>query len=112
MEETSRTWVGSLPDTVLRMTARSAAWFGRLREWVRSLDFTLARRFGLATRDDRVFFFLIVLVGVVAGLLGALVHTLIRLFQSVLWRSPESILEAAHQVPDWWVVAVLAFGGA
>jgi chloride channel protein, CIC family len=93
------------------MTARSAAWFGRLREWVRSLDFTLARRFGLATRDDRIFFFLIVLVGVVAGLLGALVHALIRLFQSVLWRSPESILEAARQVPDWWVVAVLAFGG-
>ncbi len=93
------------------MTARSAAWFGRLREWVRSLDFTLARRFGLATRDDRVFFFLIVLVGVVAGLLGALVHTLIRLFQSALWRSPDSILEAARQVPDWWVVAVLAFGG-
>jgi CIC family chloride channel protein len=94
------------------MTARSAAWFGRLREWGRSLDFTLARRFGLATREDRVFFFLIVLVGVVAGLLGALVHALIRLFQSVLWRSPESsLLEAAQQVPDWWKVAVLAFGG-
>lgn len=94
------------------MTERSAAWFARLREWVRSLDFTLARRFGLATREDRVFFFLIVLVGVVAGLLGAIVHALIRLFQSVLWRSPESILEAAHKVPNWWVVAVLAFGGA
>lgn len=93
------------------MTARSAAWFGRLREWVRSLDFTLARRFGLATREDRVFFFLIVLVGVVAGLLGALVHALIRLFQSVLWRSPEGILEAVREVPPWWTVAVLAFGG-
>lgn len=94
------------------MTARSEARFGRLREWVRSLDFTLARRFGLATREDRVFFFLIVLVGVIAGLLGAVVHTLIRLFQSVLWRSPESILQAVHQVPRWWVVAVLAFGGS
>ena len=94
------------------MTARSEAWFGRLREWVRSLDFTLARRFGLATREDRVFFFLIVLVGVVAGLLGAIVHALIRLFQSVLWRSPDSILEAAHQVPPWWTVSVLALGGA
>lgn len=93
------------------MTARSAAWFQRLREWVRSLDFTLARRFGLATREDRVFFFLIVLVGVIAGLLGALVHALIRLFESLLWRSPDSILEAVHQVPDWWVVGVLAFGG-
>ncbi|MFL6196568.1 MAG: chloride channel protein [Thermoanaerobaculia bacterium] len=94
------------------MTARSAALFGRLREWVRSLDFTLARRFGLATREDRVFFFLIVLVGVIAGLLGAVVHALIRLFQSVLWRSPDSILQAVHQVPRWWVVAVLAFGGS
>lgn len=94
------------------MTERSAAWFRRLREWVRSLDFTLARRFGLATREDRVFFFLIVLVGLVAGLLGALVHALIRLFQSALWRSPESILDAAQQLPDWWVVGVLAFGGA
>ena len=93
------------------MTERSAAWFRRLREWVRSLDFTLARRFGLATREDRTFFFLIVLVGVVAGLLGAIVHSLIRLFQTVLWRSPEGILESAQQLPDWWVVAVLAFGG-
>ena len=93
------------------MTERSAAWFRSLREWVRSLDFTLARRFGLATREDRVFFFLIVLVGIIAGLLGALVHALIRLFQSVLWRSPGSILEAVQEVPDWWVVAVLALGG-
>lgn len=93
------------------MTARSAAWFGRLREWVRSLDFTLARRFGLATREDRVFFFLIVLVGVIAGLLGAIVHALIRLFQSVLWRSPEGVLEAVREVPPWWTVTVLALGG-
>ena len=93
------------------MRERSAAWFRSLREWVRSLDFTLARRFGLATREDRVFFFLIVLVGIIAGLLGALVHALIRLFQSVLWRSPGSILEAVQEVPDWWVVAVLALGG-
>jgi CIC family chloride channel protein len=94
------------------MMSRSGARFGRLREWVRSLDFTLARRFGLATREDRTFFFLIVLVGVIAGLLGALVHALIRVIQSVLWRSPESILAAVQQVPRWWVVAVLAFGGA
>ncbi|HYN20006.1 MAG TPA: chloride channel protein [Thermoanaerobaculia bacterium] len=92
--------------------ARSAAWFRRLREWVRSLDFTLARRFGLATREDRVFLFLIVLVGVIAGVLGALVHVLIGLIQSLLWRSPGSILEAVHQVPRWWVVAVLALGGS
>ena len=94
------------------MTERSAAWFRRLREWVRSLDFTLARRFGLATREDRTFFFLIVLVGVVAGLLGAIVHALIGLFQTVLWRSPDGILESAQQLPDWWVVSVLALGGA
>ncbi|HWM91468.1 MAG TPA: chloride channel protein [Thermoanaerobaculia bacterium] len=93
------------------MEARSAARFRRLREWFRSLDFTLARRFGLATREDRLFFFLIVLVGVVAGLLGALVQALIHLFQSVLWLSPEGILGAVQEVPRWRVVAVLSFGG-
>lgn len=93
------------------MDARAAAWGRRLREWVRSLDFTLARRFGLATREDRIFFFLIMLVGVIAGVLGAVVHALIQVLQSLLWRSPEGLLEAVHRVPRWWVVAVPAFGG-
>lgn len=93
------------------MTSRSAASFGRLREWVRSLDFTLARRFGLATRDDRHFFFSIVLVGVVAGLLGLVTETLIGWVQRLLWGRSGELLTVARQVPDWRVVAALTAGG-
>jgi CIC family chloride channel protein len=82
-----------------------------LRGWARSLDFTLARRFGLATREDRIFYALIGLVGVVAGLLGTAVHWLIDLLQALLWRSPGGLVEAARGVPSWWVVAAPAFGG-
>ena len=40
------------------METRSADRLRRLREWARSLDFTLARRFGLANREGRLFFLL------------------------------------------------------
>jgi CIC family chloride channel protein len=94
------------------MEARSAAWFRRLREWVRSLDFTLARRFGLATREDRHFFFLIVLVGLVAGVLGLATEMLIGLVQRVLWGHSGELLAVARTVPRWVVVAAPATGGA
>jgi CIC family chloride channel protein len=93
------------------MEARSAAWFRRAREWARSLDFTLARRFGLATRDDRYFFFLIVLVGVVAGVLGLATDLLIGGVQRVLWGRSGELLAVAHEVPRWVVVAAPAAGG-
>jgi chloride channel protein, CIC family len=94
------------------MGERSAAWLRRLRDWTRSLDFTLARRFGLATREDRVFFFLIALVGVIAGLGGVAVHGLIEVLQALLWQSPGGLTEAARTLPPWLVVAIPAFGGA
>src|SRR3954469_15486834 len=93
------------------MEARSAAWFRRAREWARSLDFTLARRFGLATRDDRYFFFLIVLVGVVAGVLGLATEMLIGGVQRVLWGRSGELLAVAREVPRWVVVAAPAAGG-
>lgn len=93
------------------MEARSAAWFRRAREWARSLDFTLARRFGLATRDDRYFFFLIVLVGVVAGVLGLATDLLISGVQRVLWGRSGELLAVAREVPRWVVVAAPAAGG-
>lgn len=93
------------------MRKRAAAWVRKIRDWTRSLDFTLARRFGLATREDRIFFFLIALVGVVAGLLGVAVHWLIDLLQALLWQSPEGLLTAARKAPRWLVVAAPAFGG-
>ncbi len=93
------------------MGARSAAWWRRVREWLRALDFTLARRFGLATREDRVFFALIAGVGVVGGLLGVATDRLIAAIQSLLWGRQGELLEVAREVPNWRVVAALALGG-
>jgi CIC family chloride channel protein len=94
------------------MGARSAAWWRRVREWLRALDFTLARRFGLATREDRIFFALIAAVGVVGGLLGVATDRLIAAVQSVLWGRQGELLEVAREVPRWVVVAAPALGGA
>lgn len=93
------------------MEARSAAWLRRVREWVRPLDFTLARRFGLSTREDRYFFFVIVLVGLVAGVLGFATEMLISGVQRVLWGRSGELLALAREVPPWRVVAALAAGG-
>lgn len=84
----------------------------RVRDWVRSLDFALARRFGLANREDRIFFLLIGLIGVVSGLLGLVTELLIGLVQNVLWGSPGSLMEIVPKVPRWRVVAAPALGGA
>ncbi|HKH47783.1 MAG TPA: chloride channel protein [Thermoanaerobaculia bacterium] len=94
------------------MGARSAAWWRRVREWLRALDFTLARRFGLATREDRVFFALIAAVGVVGGLLGVATDRLIAAVQSLLWGREGELLQVAREVPRWVVVAAPAIGGA
>ena len=84
----------------------------RLRDWARSLDFTLARRFGLANREDRLFFLLIGVVGVVGGLLGAATDLLIGLVQTVLWGSRGDLLTIVPKVHRWVVVAAPAIGGA
>ncbi|HEX2641419.1 MAG TPA: chloride channel protein [Thermoanaerobaculia bacterium] len=91
--------------------SRSARWLRRLRDWARSLDFTLARRFGLATREDRIFFILVALVGVMSGVLGIAVHFLIEALQTLLWRSPGELIEVARHAPRWVVVAAPAAGG-
>jgi chloride channel protein, CIC family len=93
------------------MGTRSAARWRRVREWLRALDFTLARRFGLATREDRVFFALIAGVGVVGGLLGVATDRLIAAIQTVLWGRQGELLELAREVPPWVVVAAPALGG-
>jgi CIC family chloride channel protein len=93
------------------MEVRSAAWPRRVREWIRSLDFTLARRFGLATREDRYFFFLIVLVGLVAGVLGLATEVLIGGVQRVVWGRSGELLAVAREVPRWLVVVAPAVGG-
>jgi len=95
------------------METRSVAWLRRVRDWARSLDFTLARRFGLASREDRLFFLLIGLVGVVGGLLGLATELLIGFVQRLLWGERGDLLAIAPKIhPRWMVVLPLAAGGA
>ncbi|HEY2289108.1 MAG TPA: chloride channel protein [Thermoanaerobaculia bacterium] len=94
------------------METRSLGWLRRLRDWAGSLDFTLARRFGLANREDRLFFLLIVAVGVVGGLLGAATDLLIGAVQTLLWGSSGDLLTLVPKVHRWVVVAAPATGGA
>lgn len=94
----------------LRLGARLRLAWRRLGGLRRGLDFLLARRFGLATREDRLFFLLIPLVGVIAGLLGILVHRLIDGFRQLLW-GPQSLVEAARGLPPWHVVGAPVLGG-
>jgi CIC family chloride channel protein len=103
---------------ITRWRRRLLAWW-RLRErrgfvprWLRPSEITLARRFGLATPEDRRFFLLIVAVGVLAGGLGIAVHLLIDTVQWLLWGRGAGIVEAARLAPQWRVVAALAAGGA
>src|SRR5580765_8233952 len=84
----------------------------KLREWARSLDFALARRFGLASREDRLFFILIVAVGVVGGLLGFVTDRCIALVQTLLWGRTGDFLQVVARVPRWLVVVAPACGGA
>jgi CIC family chloride channel protein len=86
----------------------------RWREWLGSLEFTLARRFGLATREERLFFLLIGVVGVVGGLLGMATEGLIQAVQTLLWGSPGDLLVVArrvHSLHPWLVIAAPACGG-
>ncbi|HEX6900317.1 MAG TPA: chloride channel protein [Thermoanaerobaculia bacterium] len=94
------------------MEKRSVTWLRRARDGFRSLDFTLARRFGLANREDRLFFLLIGAVGVVGGLLGFVTDFLIGFVQRLLWGRRGEMLTLVTEVPRWRVVAALAVGGA
>jgi CIC family chloride channel protein len=92
------------------MGDRAGVVVARLRAWRHGLELTLARKFGLATREDRLFLLLIGVVGVLAGFLGVAVHRLIETLQVLLWGS-SSLLEAAAQVPLWRAIAAPAAGG-
>jgi chloride channel protein, CIC family len=94
------------------MERRSLRWLRRLRDWTRSFDFALARRFGLANREDRLFFLLIAAVGVVGGLLGAATEILIAAVQTLLWGSHGELLTIIPKVHRWVIVTAPAIGGA
>jgi chloride channel protein, CIC family len=85
----------------------------RWREWASSLEFTLARRFGIATREERLFFLLIGVVGVVGGLLGMATEGLIQGVQALLWGSRGDLgVAVASNVPPWVMIAAPTAGGA
>jgi H+/Cl- antiporter ClcA len=92
------------------MAPSATRWISRLREWRRAAEFFLARRFGLATREDRLFLLLIGVIGLLAGFLGVAVHRLIDTLQRLLWGS-SNLLEAAAEVPLWQALAAPAAGG-
>jgi H+/Cl- antiporter ClcA len=93
--------------------------FPRLRQLARDLfrrlDFLLARRFALATREDRYFFLLIPAVGLIAGGLGIAVHRLIDGLRELLWYRTggyhADLVDAAANAPAWLVVAAPTAGG-
>lgn len=81
--------------------ARSRLAGARLRGWWRRVEFALARRFALATQEDRIFFLLIPFIGLVAGGVGILLTRLAWVIQALLWGEPEGMLEAAIHAPMW-----------
>lgn len=83
----------------------------RLRVFARKVDFFLARRFALSTREDRVFFALIPTVGLLAGALGILVERISELLRVLLWGYYPSFAFAVRHVAPWRVLAALAAGG-
>lgn len=93
------------------MVERARRLWRRLEKLRGAVDFALARRFGLATREDRIFFLLIGGVGVVAGVLGTLVHQLIDGLRHLLWGGAPTLLAAARTAPWWLVVGAPALGG-
>lgn len=81
------------------------------RKSYRRLDFVLARRFALATREERLFFLLIPTIGLVAGVLGVVVHRAIDGVRVLLWGYWPSFVNAAEMAPAWRVVAATTAGG-
>jgi CIC family chloride channel protein len=111
-DETSGGVAPGPPGTRIRRAARaSSAALVRVREWLRAFEFTLARRFGIATREDRLFFVSIACVGIVAGLLGLCTEYLIGGLQRLLWGSSADLIGVAARAPRWLVVAAPAAGG-
>lgn len=92
------------------MSPGPSALFRRLRQWRRSAELAVARKFGLATREDRLFLLAIAIVGTVAGFLGVAVHRLIAALQVLLWGS-SNLLAVAAEVPWWRALAAPVVGG-
>ncbi len=89
--------------------------FERALRWLRilwrKLDFFQARRFALATREDRIFFLLIPTVGLLGGATAILVERLTEWVRVMLWGYYPTFEFAIDQISDWRVLGALAAGG-
>lgn len=83
----------------------------RLLRWWHRLEIFLARNFGLATYQDRVFFVLVPLVGMLAGVTGFVVTYLTARIQQILWGTPRDIVSAADQAAPWISIGAPVAGG-
>jgi len=85
-----------------------------LRLTFRRLDFFLARRFALSTREDRLFLVLIPVVGLLAGAVAIVIQRLSEGLRVVLWGYTPTFEFAIRTLgfPVWRVLLALAVGGA
>jgi len=89
----------------------------RAVEWVRRtlrrVDFLLARRFALSTREDRIFLALIPTVGLLAGLVAIVIQRLSEGLRALLWGYTPSFEFAVRDLglPAWRVLLALGIGG-
>ncbi len=90
---------------------RFRAWGRQLRRWWGGAEVTLAKRFGLATAEDRRFFLLIPLIGVIGGLFAIGIEWLLDVVREVLWGGSGSFLVLGQTAPLWRVLAAPTMGG-
>lgn len=83
----------------------------RFGAWRRSAEFAMAKKFGVATVEDRAFLALVGATGVVAGVLGVVLHRLINAIEYLLWGPVGHLVDAARDLPPWHVVLALTIGG-
>jgi CIC family chloride channel protein len=79
---------------------------------VEQLDRVFESYLGKSTREERTFYALVPLVGLMGGALGLAVHKVIDFVRLLTWGPGGSLLEAAAAVPRWQVIAAPAAGGA
>src|SRR5687768_14800387 len=98
-------------EPLRRSLRKLSAWRRLAGQWYRTAEFELSKRFGLATSEDRRFFVLIPVVGVVAGVLGVAFHRTTDALHHLLW-GKGTLLQAAGSAPPWRVIVALTVGGA
>ncbi|MEO8276626.1 MAG: chloride channel protein [Thermoanaerobaculia bacterium] len=83
-----------------------------LRKFLRRMEFFVARRFALSTREDRIFFALVPTIGLVAGALAVIVQRLSEWLRVLLWGyTPSYEFAVRTGISGWRVLLALVTGG-